>query len=488
MADAIDDILGSSGGGPDEIDAILGGGGAPAARAPQRTESPSFRSSDAALGIDTGPLEDVPMKIPGIGTVGSHGAAQVQVPDIGTNMDAAYGGPLPARPLTELEGDPIAQMVATSAVLGPIGRVVAPVLKPVLGRLTTPVVAGAEGAAASKSMGGSAAEGGALGFLLGSLGTIARGATPAAAAARAEARLPKDITAGATKRAKNAVKFANERGEGGGIAQVADELPEVGKALKTQAKTNPGAAHETTAKAVDELTDANSADFAAIQRQHGGVPLQPIAERLAGLEERLNAQGKGVSADAVNRVRTDLLKRYGSGPEGLETAKLTAQQIRNIRNDMGTVADPARSIKPNTKREALAQVYGILNKEIEDVAAQTRGVKVDKLRARNRQISTLIPVRDALAERAEKLADREVPGLTTRLKEGAKNARARAGREIDYQLSRLPQIDVKGGKLPASVPASANQAKNREYAARVSAAMDSGMSLSAAVAAADGAD
>ena len=474
MADEIDDILGpekpASGG--DDIDAILGEAppevsGLAGPRRVGRMEAPSFRKSDDELDLET---------------PAPYGGRQILAPlPIFTQKPEVVPGV--TRPFDPMEADPIAQGVATSTVLGPIGRTISAALP----RAAAPAVAAGEGALASKSMGGSALTGGALGGAFGLLGVAAKAATPAAAAGRAEARLAKDVNRGVTKagaRAANDVKF--KAGEGNAdLAQVADELPEVGKALKTQAKTNPKAAHKVTAKAVDDLTDANDADFARIQRQHGGVPLQPIAERMAGLEERLNQQGLGVAADAVQRMRTDLLKRYGSGPEGLATAKLTAQQIRNIRNNLSTVMDPARAIKPNTRRAAEAKIHQLLNKEIEDVAADTRGVDVDALRARNRQISTLIPVRNALAERAEKLTDRDI-SIVGLAKETAKNAPKRLAREIDYRLSRIPLGgELAEPNLPASVPAAATQARERGYASRVAAAMASGMPLAAAVAAAE---
>jgi len=169
-----------------------------------------------------------------------------------------------------------------------------------------------------------------------------------------------------------------------------------------------------------------------------------------------------VAADAVNRVRTDLLKRYGADPEGLATAKLSAQQIRNIRNDMGTVADPARTIKPNTRRQALQQIYSVLNKEIDDVAAETRGVNLKDFKARNRQISTLIPVRDSLLARAEAEADF---GIMKRAKAAPGNAVRRAIREVAYDVSEAPPVPgAVAGALsrPGGEPAPTRLAPSQE--------------------------
>lgn len=412
--------------------------------------------SDEELGLDAGPQFSPDI----LGRPRTTSPVYPARPEVPTDLTPG----MHTRPADPMEADPIAQGVATSAVLGPVGKVVGAAVKPVLGAATAPAIGAAEGAAASKSMGGSALAGAALGGVFGAIGGAAKGLTPEAAGARGVARLEKDITKGvpgskATARLTNDVKFQGADK----IADVAKDLPRVDKALRTQARSNPGAAHAVVDETVTHLTDKNSADFAAMQRQHGGVPLQPMAERLAALQERLNQQGRGVEADAVNRVTTDLLRRYGSGEAGLAEAKLTMSQIRNIRNDMGTVADPARNIKPNTRRQALSKVYAILNKEIEDVAANTRGVDVEALAARNRQISTLIPIRDTLAERAAKLADKDAPGLIQRAKQAPGRAVDRLKREADYAISRIPvRGELAGPELPASVPVAAReQERNR---------------------------
>jgi hypothetical protein len=306
--------------------------------------------------------------------------------------------------------------------------------------------------AAVQAIGAGAASGAAATGTAGGdplLGAVLGGAFPAAAgAARGLARVAgrpnpvRDIGQGATKAPKRLREDVKFKAEQGNLAEVMGELPAARKAILTDARTNPGKAATTIDKVVSEATDGNSADFAAIQRQQGGVPLDPITARLEGLEGRLNQQGRGVAADAVGRIRADLIKRYGAEPG----AKLSAQQIRNMRNDMGSVADPARTIKPNTKRQALAKVHEIFNKEIEDVAAETRGVDVEAMRKRNRQISTLIPVRDALRARAESESELS---LGRRLKNVPGNAFRRGVRELDYALRDVPDL---APVIPISAP------------------------------------
>jgi len=431
MADEFDDLRSKFGVGDgfDDLRQKFGGGGAPAAAQPARLSSgeagPQARRAatlrppgprehtDEELGIGGAPKVDSSLLAPQATRPidmfpGSEAWKEIQA------ARAAQGLP-PAR-TPEEAGDVAVQ----TGVLGMgAGALAGPVLRALgAGPAVQSIGSGAiGGGVASKTGGGDFTTGAALGALTGgisaararSLGVPA--AEPSYGAQPVNARRAiRDVTKGATKapvRLVKEIKFkAGEEGER--LTQVLGELPEARRAITVNARTNPAAAEKTLTNVIDTAVDANDAAFAAIQRQHGGVPLQPIAERLAGLEERLNLQGRGVAADAVNRVRTDLLKRYGSSPEGLAEAKLTAQQVRNIRNDMGTIADPARAITPNTRRQALGKIYDVLNKEIDDVAANTRGVNLGEFKARNRQISTLIPVRDALRHRAEAEAERSL--------------------------------------------------------------------------------
>lgn len=297
------------------------------------------------------------------------------------------------------------------------------------------------GGTASKLAGGDFGPGALLGAAFPAAGALAR-------RAGAVRNLTKEVTKGATKapaKQANEVKF-RAREEGGTLHEVLAEVPEARRAVMTQAKTNPGAAEKTLTKVVDDATDLNSADFAAMQRQHGGVNLAPINDQLKGLEERLNLQGRGVAADAVGRFRRDLLKPKRYGLEGkvltdeqIATQKIGAQSLRNIRNDLGEKIQPAngKPIRGNNRRFAEARIMGVINKEIEDVAANTRGVDVNALRTRNRQISTLIPVRDALRARAESQA--ELP-LTTKLKKAPGQAIRRGVRELTYDVGELPDV------------------------------------------------
>lgn len=386
----------------------------------------------------------------------------------------------------ELAEDPTAQGVVASTVLGPFGRMVLPTATRVLGPVAAPVaVAAGEGAVASKAMGGTWSEGAKMGALFGlvpgaaaagklakerNLGAAVPGVT--GASERVTARMTDDIKRGETKapaRAANAIK-------GDSLTEVVAELPEVRKALATEARTNPGAARKTTRATLDRLGKENNADFNAMQEQHGGVPLSDVATRLESIEADLNKQGHGVAADAAGRVRADLVKRYGKEPDvirrrlGLpDEAMLDANQLRAIRNDMGDLAfPPGAMIKPSNKRFALGKVYGAYNEAIEAVAAKTKGVDVPALKKRNRQLSTLIPVDEALAARAEA----EAPGFIAGAKRTARNVPAQALRNLDYRMSELARpgaASVAPSAAPRGAAAAAASPSLRERESLIAA-------------------
>lgn len=398
-------------------------------------EPKSFRQSDVDLGIE-GPVERFERSTPD----------QWFAPGRTTDPATAGRNFVPAVPKprqTELEGDPLAQTVVTSAVLGPLGTAAANMLRPAIGVAATPAVAAGEGAISSKMTGGSAGSGALTGGALGLLGAGARGLSPSAAAARQSARTTKDITKGVTKAsagAKDDVLYA--AGEGGGnLARVERELPGTGRALQTKAKTNPAGAAEETVKALSDLTQQNDATYQAIQQYHGGVPVKSLVDRMYNLWGRLTNSKQGVAADAVKRYHDDLLERYGT------SEKFTAQDLRNVRNDIRGIIDPTRTIDPNTKRQAHAAIADELNGVIEDLASTTPGVDVAALKMRNNQISTLIPVQEALEERVAGLADREAR-LLTRAKEAPRNMARRAAREFDSRMSRLAPEPVMGPVRP----------------------------------------
>lgn len=329
------------------------------------------------------------------------------------------------RPMDPMEADPMAQSAALAALLGPLGRTVYGVLAPRIGALPAGAGIGSiEGALGAASSGGDVGTGAKFGGLFGAAGAMG-GKPSQTAVARNNEQVVKDINKGATKataKQTGDVKFRSDD-----LGEVMSELPETREALVTKARTNPKASGDAVTVEVGNLTKQNDAVFDAIQAQHGGVDFDGIANRLHRLEGQFNKQGRGVAADAVARVREDWTKRYGSE----FGSKLTAEQIRNIRNDLGDIAFPGGGKRPKGARRAEGAIYDELNAAIEEVAAATEGVDVDAFRARNRQISTLLPVQKALGSRASSAADREL-STWQKVKEGAGNTRTRMNRSLRF--------------------------------------------------------
>ena len=143
----------------------------PAARRAAAGRPPGPRElSDVEMGIESGPL---------LGFNGWFQPDDRGTPLAGGKHESEMYAPLPARPQTELEGDPLAQMIVVGVVLGPVGRTLTNVLKPFIGRAALPLVSAGEGAAASKSLGGSAKTGAYFGLALGILGAVGEAVTEA---------------------------------------------------------------------------------------------------------------------------------------------------------------------------------------------------------------------------------------------------------------------------------------------------------------------
>lgn len=278
--------------------------------------------------------------------------------------------------------------------------------------------------------------------------------------------------------------MASLRSKAAAARQTADEargaMPEDKPLLEEARKIDAPQSREQSLLEAARAIDAPLSRDAAADVGRAEVAGVRAAERTSSESTRKAISDAEARAHKLERMASKAerdFNRLSVARKHPSDVRLTANQVRNMRNDLGTVVDPQRTIKPNTRRQALAKIYGILNKEIEDVAENTRGVDVNALRARNRQISTLIPVRDALAERAEKLGDRDI-GIVGLMKEAPRKAGQRIAREIDYRLSQIPLGGELGGKpLPASVGVPAAQSKDRNFARRVSDGMSSGMSL-----------
>lgn len=303
----------------------------------------------------------------------------------------------------------------------------------------------AEGAMSSKALGGDAKTGALIGGGLPALGIAAR-------ALRGGRNPIGDIAAGKVKPAQ---ALREELGHGNvqagerNLTEVLAETPKARRAVMVQSRTDPKGAAKAIDNVLDAAKSANDEVYAAIQRQHGGVPLVSVTDRLQRLRDKLNAQGDGIAADAVDRFRNDMLKRYATSGKVTgdlvvsEQLKLGANQIRKIRNNAEDIAFGGgfKDISENTRKAAMAKIADAVDAEIEQVAANTSKVDLAALQLHNKQISRLLPVRDALQTRADLALDK---GLFQRAKEIPGNAVRRTIRELDVGLENAPTVPAPG--------------------------------------------
>lgn len=372
----------------------------------------------------------VPLLRDALQAVNVGGATDISNPNLTYEQRrAAYAdrnaGARAANPKAFLAGE-IAGGIATpvpgvGAAGGAVGNVVGRAIGATAGKVAAGAVKGAisgaaYGAGSGLSEGHSAAqlvtdaEHGAVGGAVIGGGASALGAGirkyAAGATKRLAARLDADVITGdtnASKRVGDKVRaMAGEDNQR--LSSVLDELPDVKKTVALSAKSNPGKAEKVARGAVDKMTAENDGVFEAIQGQHGGVNLGSLVTSIAKQVTKARSSGKAISEDAAEAVRKDLLKRFGYEGKWTPEMKLTAEQVRNYRNDLGDVAfaGASPSMAANKKRTALADVYRAFSEGIEEVASKTEGVNLAAFKARNRRISTLIPVIDALSERAAK--------------------------------------------------------------------------------------
>jgi hypothetical protein len=247
------------------------------------------------------------------------------------------------------------------------------------------------------------AEGSAVGGVTaGLLGKLVRGAPE-----RVDQRVIKSINVGDDTNSKisTARKVMAKAGEeGSDLLDILDTNPTMKKMLATKAASNPRAAEKFVAKRLEHLNGQTPAIYDAIDSKAGGVDLSTIDDRLAKAGSGFVGEGKALMAGAIEKARANLAKLYGSdtdaGRQLLSGTMLPSRAVRNYANEVGEVAfagDPTASPK------AIARGKQALYREIVDAIADTgekAGVDVGKLKALNKEISTLIPIRQALTERA----------------------------------------------------------------------------------------
>jgi hypothetical protein len=193
--------------------------------------------------------------------------------------------------------------------------------------------------------------------------------------------------------------------EFGDLNEVLARNPGAKASLVLNAANNPG----KSAKIVTRVIDRVDGELSPMYRQidAGPAPMSAVSlqNRLIDLQQQLKEAGNTGMADVVEKFEGHLAKHYGDGDAIKDGAKLTASALRRLKGEVGEIAfkgDAPGNTPFRTRAQQL--IYGTINETIEDAASQTPGVSVERMRLLNKDSSTLIAVRDALADRGSKAA------------------------------------------------------------------------------------
>lgn len=337
---------------------------------------------------------------------------------------------------------------------------------------------------------------GTLGAGAGALTKVAERA-PARVAARVEENITRGEAGGKTK--LTAGKKVTKKAETGDLDETMQRHPDVYKALATKAASDPAKAEKVVRARLDDMQGEINPVYKAIDDGPAVPKAGDLHSKLLDLRVKLGDAGNTGMADVVEKFQNHVEKHYPT-----DNARLTASALRNMRNEVGEVAfagDP--NMNPKFRADAQRKIYGAINDTIEEAGRKTPGVDFDRLKILNKDTSTLLTVKDALADRASKAASGgtsagnllfgammggggyahggikgALTGIATH--EAIKAAKPLA-RGIDFSLAeRTRQLGAPNLAAPVGA-----RAAGLEYAAKVSEGVRNGLSLQQATAAAD---
>lgn len=498
-----------AGGGDDDLALVRGfRSAAPAPEAPPARPSPPGVSGPRRISALSGPGARDPDAADTV-EYGRHpvtGQTIGRLPTRGPGLPAKPG--TRSRPADVMEEDWGAQALASGLVGSGVGRLVTSALGAAPGAA---IVSGAaEGATASKVGGGDATTGALLGAALPAAGAAKR-AIQKGAPARVAARQLGDLTENV--RAKTANKVAKRAGEDGEVLErVIERNPDLSKPLATQAADQPGNTLKIVDKTLGKRNGFLDDAFDKMEAHHADAPAasQATVPQLLDDIDKLKAGNRGDldKLRAIESARKAIVDAFGDAPGTV----ITPKELRKLKQSIGRAAFSGDPAAPATlKAEVSAALYKPIAKQLQGLAESTPGLDVKAFMAANEDVATLIPVRDALNEKAIKATGNR-KGFVQRMKENAATqtgaaigglfggipglvAGGAAGhvatktvprliREVDYRLAQ----SARGGVAPAgpSAPAQlvapavafprAKQAE-REYAGRFVENLRGGMSL-----------
>lgn len=307
--------------------------------------------------------------------------------------------------------------------------------------------------------------------------------------------------AGGTANARIARKATAKAGEGG------DNLYDaIGGDLRTEAavsvlgKSHPQVAAKALSRRLDSLTSKTEPFYEAIDNapdprfanpktapKNGGVDLDLVQKRLEASRDTALKEGRAFVADAYDKALAKLRASYGTDGKIIGGEKLPARAVRNYANELGKSLFTGQE-DPPLRQLAQQQIYRDVVGAIEDEGKRV-GVDMTELRSLNKKISTIIPARDAFADRARRASEGHTTlgnlamsasliggggaagGLEGMLTGAALDTARRIGmpaaRAADFALAKLVQASRAGAK-PAQLGQMAIQLGiSREVADRI---------------------
>ena len=202
---------------------------------------------------------------------------------------------------------------------------------------------------------------------------------------------------------RNLVTKAGE--EAGELNETLGRYPGVKRVLVSTAAAKPKVGAKLAERVIGQLDDEATPIYKAIDAGPAAPQAKQLMDRVLSMKTAMVEKGRTDIADSLEMFEKHLTKHYGDGDAILDGAKLGAGQLREMRKGIGQVAfkDIAEANTP-TGIEAKRMIYGAINDVINEAAANTPGVNPARLRMLNKDMSQLIAVKDALADRSVKAA------------------------------------------------------------------------------------
>jgi hypothetical protein len=282
------------------------------------------------------------------------------------------------------------------------------------GRLGTAAAAGAQGALAGA---GNSTEDTALGVaadaaisgglsagLSYGIGSLVRRA-PERVDERMLANISRGEAGGAAKGKLygNLIKKAGE--DAAELNETLANYPGLKETLVSTAAAKPKVGALKTERIINALDEEATPIYRAIDAGPAAPKAAQLFDRVLSMKQAMIEKGRTDIAKALGAFEDHLASFYGNGDIVSPDKTLNASMLREMRKGIGQVAfkDLAEA-NTQTGVEAKRLIYGAINDVINESAQKTPGVDASRMLALNRDMSQLITVKDALADRSIKAA------------------------------------------------------------------------------------